>query len=66
MAKSPPADEGLDELKEIKVKIPKALHLRIMREKILRGTGVSETAKVALESHFQGLDASLALAKASP
>lgn len=44
---------GLDELKEVKVKIPVSLLVRLHGMKILQGTTISETVAQALHAYFQ-------------
>lgn len=45
----------LTEDKEIKVRIPLDYHIKLHTVKVVSGTAISDTVKVALESYFEEL-----------
>lgn len=50
-------DVDLDELREIKVKLPVNLHIRLQSLKIIKGVAISRMVLDALESYFEKLEA---------
>ena len=46
---------ALHEDKEIKVRIPLDYHIKLHTVKVVNGTAISDTVKVALESYFEEL-----------
>jgi DNA-binding protein Fis len=49
--------QTMDEDKEIKVRIPLDYHIKLHTVKVVAGTPISDTVRVALESYFAELDA---------
>ena len=47
----------MDEDKEIKVRIPLDYHIKLHTVKVVQGTAISDTVKVALENYFNELAA---------
>jgi hypothetical protein len=47
---------NLTEDKEIKVKIPLDYHIKLHTVKVVSGTAISDTVKMALESYFEELN----------
>ena len=45
----------MHEDKEIKVRIPLDYHIKLHTVKVVNGTAISDTVKVALESYFEEL-----------
>ena len=46
---------SLHEDKEIKVRIPLDYHIKLHTVKVVQGTAISDTVKVALENYFEEL-----------
>jgi hypothetical protein len=47
------ADDRLDREKEVKVKIPLGIHLKLHSMKVITGQHISDTVTEALESYFE-------------
>lgn len=46
---------AMHEDKEIKVRIPLDYHIKLHTVKVVKGTAISDTVKVALENYFEEL-----------
>jgi hypothetical protein len=54
---------SMNEDKEIKVRIPLDYHIKLHTVKVVSGTAISDTVKVALEKYFEELAAEAPVAQ---
>ncbi len=47
--------EDLERLKELKVRMPQRMHLRLLSMKLLQGTTMSSAVQEALDDYFEKL-----------